>query len=229
MNVPLKKDQKKIGLIRRRYLFDPSVLDEIRRRGIGRPLPEAFDIITAELAKAYPGHINTTRNWIFNNAGGAMGQLTLLHASLSEYLIYFGTCIGTEGHSGRYASEVYDFMIQGEMLCEYEGRFEPEMHTIHTPPAYLGSKIIKHYCIKSNAWMLEYCRGSIPRMFPFGNADSIFSTLDFRTMARLIRQYAILTIRALLRGKDAALLARMIIFLAAIGACAWLVFACIIQ
>lgn len=229
MNVPLKHDQKKIGLVKRRYLFDPSVLDNIRRKGIGKPLSVAFDIITAELAKAYPGHICMTRNWIFNNAGGAMGQLNLLHASLSEYLIFFGTCIGTEGHSGRYASEVYDFMIKGEMLCEYEGQFEPEVHTVHTPPAYLGSKVIKHYRVKDDAWMLEYCRGSIPRMFPFGNADSIFSTLDIRTMARLIRQYAILTIRSLLRGKDVALLARMIVFLATIGACLWLVAAYVIQ
>jgi C-8 sterol isomerase len=115
------------------------------------------------------------------------------------------------------------------MLCEYEGRFEPEVHTVSTPPAYLGSKIIKHYCVKKDAWMLEYCRGSIPRMFPFGNADSIFSTLDVRTMGRLIRQYAVLTIRSLLSGKDVALLARMFIFLAAIGACAWLTCAYLIR
>jgi hypothetical protein len=222
MNVPLKQKQKKIGLIQRSYLFDPAVLDGIRRMGIGKPLHEAFDIITGELAKAYPGHICTTRDWMFNNAGGAMGQLNLLHASLSEYLIFFGTCIGTEGHSGRYASDVYDFMIQGEMECEYEGRHEPEVHTVDTPPAYLGSKVIKHYCIKKDAWMLEYCRGSVPRMFPFGTADSLFSTLDIRTVSRLIRRYAGLTIRSLARGKDLALLARMVILLAAIGAGAWL-------
>jgi hypothetical protein len=229
MNVPLKKEQKKIGLIKRRYLFDPEVLDEIRRKGIGKPLPEAFAIIIEELAKAYPGYICTTQNWMFNNAGGAMGQLNLLHGSLSEYLILFGTGIGTEGHSGRYASDVFDFMIQGEMHCEYEGQFEPEVHTVHTPPAYLGSKVIKHYCVKNNAWMLEYCRGSVPRMFPFGTADSLFSTLDIRTVARLTRQYAILTIRALLRGKDLALLMRMIVLLALIGACAWQIIAYLIR
>ncbi len=221
VNVTLKKEQKKIGLIKRKYLFDPVVLDKIRRKGIGKPVHEAFDIITRELAKAYPGQIRTRHDWIFNNAGGAMGQLNLLHGSLSEYLIFFGTCIGTEGHSGRYASEVFDFMIQGEMVCEYEGRFEPEVHTIHTPPAYLGTKVIKHYSIKKGAWMLEYCRGSVPRMFPFGTADSVFSTLDIRTVARLIRQYAILTIHSLLRGKDLALLLRMIVFLAVLAIGVW--------
>lgn len=221
MNVPLQRKQTKIGLVKRRYLFDPQVLDQIRKKGIGKPLREAFTIITEELMKAYPGHICATQNWIFNNAGGAMGQLNLLHGSLSEYLIFFGTGIGTEGHSGRYASDVYDFMIQGEMHCEYEGIFEPETHTVHTPPAFLGSKVIKHYCIKKDGWMLEYGRGSVPRMFPFGTADSLFSTLDIRTVARLIRQFTILTVRGLFRGKDLALLMRMIIFLAVIGIAVW--------
>jgi len=225
MNIAVKQGRKKIGLIKRKYLFDPAVLNEIRRKGIGKPLPEALAVITEELARAYPGHICTRQNWIFNNAGGAMGQLSLLHGSLSEYLIFFGTCIGTEGHSGRYASDVYDFMIQGEMLCEYEGCFESEVHTVHTPPAYLGSKVIKHYCIKKDAWMLEYCRGSVPRMFPFGTADSLFSTLDIRTVARLIHQYTVLTIRSLIRGKDLALLMRMILFLAVIGICSWQIIA----
>ncbi|HNW29016.1 MAG TPA: hypothetical protein PKN50_11105 [Spirochaetota bacterium] len=57
---------------------------------------------------------------------------------------------------------------------------------------------------------------------PFGTADSLFSTLDIRTVSRLIRPYAALTIRSLARGKDLALLARMAISLAAIGAGVWL-------
>ncbi|MBW2235952.1 MAG: isomerase, partial [Deltaproteobacteria bacterium] len=85
------------------HLFDPEELQQITNRRCDEPLEQAFDTITADLAAAYPGHIYTgPRRWVLNNAGGAMGQLTLLHASLSEYILFFGTPIGTTGHSGRY-------------------------------------------------------------------------------------------------------------------------------
>ncbi len=199
----------------KKFLFDPRTLDEIRRKAIGKPVAEAFDFIIEELNRAYPGHIWKKQNWIFNNAGGAMGQLTLLHASIREYIIFFGTCIGTEGHSGRYASDVFDFMIKGEMVCEYEGIFEPEVHVPEGPPAFLASKIIKHYRIKDEAWMLEYSRGNIIKMFPFGTTDSFMSTLDFRTIGRLCIQYGKMTTWGLLtKGKD---LTAILKFLVAVG------------
>ena len=97
---------------KKKYLFDPRVLEEIRRKCIGETIEKSFEIVIDELDRRYPGHICRKQNWLFNNAGGAMGQLTLLHASLREYIILFGTCIGTEGHSGRYSSEVYDYLIK---------------------------------------------------------------------------------------------------------------------
>ncbi len=41
--------------------------------------------------------------------------LLKMHASIREYTIFWGTCAGNEGHSGRYRSEIFDFMLRGEM------------------------------------------------------------------------------------------------------------------
>ncbi|MBN2078267.1 MAG: hypothetical protein JW838_04835 [Spirochaetes bacterium] len=208
---------------KKKYLFDPRVLNDIRNRCIGRPIEESIHDIINELDRHYPGHICKNPAWIFNNAGGAMGQLALLHASLREYIIIFGSCIGTEGHSGRYSSEVYDYVIKGKMICEYEGRFTREVFTPDTPgPAYLGKKVIKHYRIPEEAWMIEYCRGNIPKMFPFGTIDSIFSTLDMRTVARLVAKYAVLTLKGLFtKGKDITALIKLLIYAGVIAAGIW--------
>jgi hypothetical protein len=184
------------------FLFDPEVLGRCAAEGIGKDdLEASFDAITEALARQYPGHINTgPRDWIFNNAGGAMGQLTYLHASLTEYIILFGSPIGTEGHSGRYGSEVYDWVFDGEMWCYHEGESE---RTLYGPgsTAYLGDGKVKGYRLPDHAWMLEYSRGPIPTMLPFGLADTVFSTLDFRTFRRTFVGYGKYTIKSLLRGK----------------------------
>lgn len=53
-------------------------------------------------ATRYPGHIlpDEDLQWVFVNAGGWMGSMCLLHASLTEYLLLFGTAVDTGGHSG---------------------------------------------------------------------------------------------------------------------------------
>lgn len=55
-----------------------------------------------ELRKKYPGHIlpDEDLQWVFVNAGGWMGSMCLLHASLTEYVLLFGTAVDTGGHSG---------------------------------------------------------------------------------------------------------------------------------
>lgn len=186
------------------YVFDPDELNEIVQNVVAseRTLEERFDGITAALAERYPKYVDTRpRNWIFNNAGGAMGQLTLLHLSLSEYLIFFGSPIGTEGHSGRYATEVYDIMIRGEIWTYLEGDTERQVNRPGGDYLRLGRSLAKGYKIPSDGWMLEYARGPIPSMVPFGLMDMLTSTLDFRAFARTLRQYARLTTSSLLKGK----------------------------
>ena len=183
------------------HVFDPEIIHECTNKGIGLPIEEAFNVITDALSQEYPEHIHTgPRDWMFNNAGGAMGQMTFLHASLSEYILLFGSPIRTEGHSGRYRTEVWDFMIAGEMWCYHEGDCERQVFK-PGDGAYLGESRAKGYCLPDHGWMVEYARGPIPSMVPFGIADTALSTLDMRNLGRTLTTYGVHVVKNLLRGK----------------------------
>jgi len=183
------------------YIFDPHELHEIAKRALGQDTRDGMvRSVTEELKRRHPTHIDVDVPWLFNNAGGAMGQMKLLHCSLSEYILIFGTPIGTEGHSGRYATEVYDFMLDGEMWCYHAGELQ---RAVYAPgdAAYLGADRAKGYSVPSHALMLEYARGPIPTMLPFGLADTVFSTLDRRTVGSTLWHYGKLVMRELVQGK----------------------------
>jgi C-8 sterol isomerase len=182
------------------YVFDPDVLHDIANRAIGMRTDELVPFIGTELKARYPRHIETSENWIFNNAGGAMGMMNLFHASLSEYILLFGTPIGTEGHSGRYVTDVWDFMISGEMWTYTIGQMERQ---VFRPGdfAHLGRARAKGYRALEGTWMLEYSRGPIPLMLPFGLADTAFSTLDVPTLARTLGRYGRLVTRELFQNR----------------------------
>lgn len=111
------------------FVFDPEVLHKVGHETalMNITATEKIRRITSELAKIYPDHIDTHEEWIFNVAGGAMGQMTLLHCSITEYVIIFGTPIGTEGFSGRFLADDYFTIIEGEQRSYYNGEIEPRI------------------------------------------------------------------------------------------------------
>jgi C-8 sterol isomerase len=184
------------------YVFDPEVLHDTARRAIepGGSLRDKVARIRADLGDRYPGHVRTEDEWVFNIAGGALGQMTILHASITEYVIVFGSPIGTEGYSGRFHADDYFVILEGEQWAYGEGdegrlEFRPgDMH--HLPRGEA-----RGYRMPGRCYALEYARGLIPTMLPFGLADSFTSTLDARPVLKTMRIYTRAVVGELLRGK----------------------------
>lgn len=184
------------------HVFDHEVLHGVAKEAVasGKPLHDKVALIRERLSEKYPGHIRPENEWVFNIAGGSMGQMTILHASITEYVIVFGTPIGTEGYSGRFSSDDYFMILEGEQWAYGEGDaekmvFKPgDLH--HMPKG-----AARGYRMPDHCFALEYARGFIPSMLPFGLADSFTSTVDPIPVVRTMKIYARAVIGELLKGK----------------------------
>ncbi|GAA6016924.1 hypothetical protein JCM10207_007848 [Rhodosporidiobolus poonsookiae] len=197
------------------YIFDPSSLHQLCRDALqehGEDLPSVLAFIIGSLARTHPRWtINTAfssapltlspsgavekgtyapnpREWVWNNAGGAMGTMFIIHASLTEYLIVFGTAVGTEGHSGRHTADNYFHILKGEQWAARPGALEREVYppgTVNLTPR--GT--VKQYAFSphTGGFALEYSRGWIVPMLPFGFADMVLSTLDGGSVVQTVR------------------------------------------
>ena len=204
------------------YIFTPSELHSLSQEAIslhGNDTASVVSHIVSTLSATHGPHINLDEEWIFNNAGGAMGAMYIIHASITEYLIVFGTAIGTEGHTGRHTADDYFHILKGEQLAYRPGKgiYEAEVYpqgSVH----HLTRGDVKQYKMDSGCFALEYARGWIPPMLGFGYADSecltcalsemrtdesaaFFSTLDFPTLWRTTVVTGREMIGNLLKGK----------------------------
>ncbi|XP_053378842.1 sigma non-opioid intracellular receptor 1-like [Mercenaria mercenaria] len=123
------------------------------------------------------------------NAGGWMGSIKILHASLTEYVLFFGTGINTSGNSGRYWANISDTILTGSFRQWQEG----DLHST----VYKPGQTVYHYWGEAAAvewtngtWMVEYGRGFIPSTLGFALADTFFSTQDFITLFYILKVYA---------------------------------------
>lgn len=68
------------------YVLDLEHLDDVSKRALaehGNDTRAVVKYITDELHEKLPAHINLNEEWVFNNAGGAMGAMYIIHASRS--------------------------------------------------------------------------------------------------------------------------------------------------
>ncbi|GAA5885374.1 hypothetical protein JCM16303_006023 [Sporobolomyces ruberrimus] len=210
------------------YIFDPPVLHSLVKEAIslhGNDTVSVLSHLVTSLQQTHPSfsinsHFSSTpllsdpttqaiipesytaneREWVWNNAGGAMGHMFVIHASITEYLILFGTPLGTEGHSGRHTADDYFHILQGEQWAAKAGAFEMERYVagdVH----HLVRGEVKQYKFHEGGFALELAQGWIPLMLPFGFADTFFSTLDIPTLYHTVRITGREMIKNLLHGK----------------------------
>lgn len=173
------------------YVFDPGVVHECALPCLGKPKPAMFDVFAEAMEQHYPRRLRLDQPWIFSNAGGAMIQMKLYYASTFEYIMIWGTPIGSEGHSGRHAVGFWDTVIDGEMWYYAEGQFEKKVYA-PGDRVYVGPNQARGMNFTTGVWAVEYARGPLPLSVPFGLADGLVSTLDFASVAQTLSIYAAL-------------------------------------
>jgi hypothetical protein len=171
-----------------KYVFDPEVIHECAMKGLGLRKPQMFDVVAKEIERRYPGHIDHSQPWIYSIAGGAMIQMKLYFASMREYVMIWGTPIGSEGHSGRHRAAFWDTVIDGETWYYAEGQFEKR---IYRPGSriFVGKGQACGMNFTDGVWAVEYARGAIPLSMPFGLSDELLSVLDLPTAVRTLSMY----------------------------------------
>ncbi|KAK3104742.1 hypothetical protein FSP39_009070 [Pinctada imbricata] len=177
-------------LYKKEFLSSEEEIAVLSKKFVGKDPKLAYQKIHRELQRRYPGHIleESDLQWIFMNAGGWMGSICILHASVTEYILFFGTAIDTSGHSGRYWANISDTILSGSFRQWKEGELESRMfYPGDTVFHELGEVTAVQW--EAGTWMVEYARGFIPSTLGFALADTFFSTTDVVTLYYILRVY----------------------------------------
>jgi hypothetical protein len=92
-----------------------------------------------------------------SNSGGAMSSFIILHLSVTEYVLFSGSPLPSDGHSGLYLAEDYFTVLKGRaqrsLVSELEGTTYLPGDTNHMP-----RMTSSHYNLEG-VWALELAQG----------------------------------------------------------------------
>lgn len=91
----------------------------------------------------------------------------------------------------------YFTILSGEQWAFQTGTLTKEVYR-PGDQHFMPRGVAKQYKMPDGAWALEYARGNILSMMPFGLADAMTSTLDFWTLGQTVSISAYGVIRELL-------------------------------
>ncbi len=177
-----------------KYKIDPEFLSQVCKDVLGLPIEngEMFSTIIEKISNEYPEIVdNKQRCWIGSRAGGILGKMTFLYASLTEYLIIFGCPAGSQGFSGRYNfMEIRDYFLSGKTIT-YDIESDQIAQTILLPGdvGYLGKGRSLGLEIQSGSWMIEYGRGPNITALPFALMDSLISSVELKSFWLTMSEY----------------------------------------
>lgn len=176
------------------HYFDPDTIDRVARRHLDKPMPAMAEAIGRDLKALYPNLVDENLPLVFTNSGGILYQLKIFAMTPREYIMICGSSIGSSGFSGRHPAAFWDTVLSGRATYMCQDQWEPDAYST-------GDRIFVDRWqaaaieFPDHCWMLEYARGSLIWLLPFGMIHVFTSTLDFRSLFRLMRVYGALTRR----------------------------------
>ncbi|KAK2741240.1 C-8 sterol isomerase [Myotisia sp. PD_48] len=146
--------------LKRFYIFDIEKLQELAKASIERH-PNNVTSLMSDLNLALREEYGSQHvlpfstdesKWIWSTHGSAMGAFIILHASVTEYLIFYGTPVFSSGHSGLHMADDYFTILSGYEKGYFPGQLEATTYLPGDVNHLPRGKTI-HYAM--DGWALE--------------------------------------------------------------------------
>ena len=192
------------------YEFSPDDVQAMANR-VSQDTKNGIDVYSAfqnefnAIKQQHGNKIADTIHWRFNEAGNVIGEISLVYASMNEYLAFFGTPVGTTGFSGRYPYvEIWDCPVSGRMADWVPGRFAETYNPGQCEDLQKGQA--KGFTMEpmynassgkySGSFTIEYARGNIVTSMPFGIYAPLHLTRDYKTAFEILTDFSKLVLKS---------------------------------